>query len=89
MGKYILAYFLIINIAAYIIMGIDKKRSKNSKWRIPERELFTLFLLGGSIGGLLGMNVFKHKTKHWYFKWGLPIIILVQLLIAVFMINNY
>lgn len=64
-------------------MGIDKKKAKKGAWRIPEKRLFFIALLGGSIGSILGMKTFRHKTKHWYFVWGMPAILIIQLL-AVF-----
>ena len=52
------------------------------QWRVPEKTLFLLPLLGGSVGAVLGMNTFRHKTKHWYFRWGLPAILIVQVALA-------
>lgn len=63
-------------------MGIDKSRAKRQKWRISEKTLFASALLGGSIGAILGMRMFHHKTKHWYFVWGMPLILLMQLALA-------
>ena len=63
--------------------GADKRRARKGKWRVPEKTLFLLPLLGGSIGALLGMRVFHHKTKHWYFVWGIPAILLAQIALAV------
>ena len=62
--------------------GIDKRKARRGAWRIPEKTLFLLPLLGGSVGALLGMKVFRHKTKHWYFVWGIPIILLAQTALA-------
>ena len=62
--------------------GIDKSKARRGAWRIPEKTLFLLPLLGGSVGALLGMKVFRHKTKHWYFVWGIPIILLAQTALA-------
>lgn len=56
-----------INILAFSLMGIDKRRARRHLWRIPEKTLFLVVLLGGGIGGTLGMFFFRHKTKHWYF----------------------
>lgn len=78
-----LVYVIIINIAGFCAMGIDKKKAKKGAWRIPEKRLFFIALLGGSIGSILGMKTFRHKTKHWYFVWGMPAILIIQLL-AVF-----
>ena len=77
--KYILAlYLVVINIAAFAMMGIDKKRARKHEWRIPEARLFTSALLGGGLGALTGMYFFKHKTKHWYFVVGMPLIMILN-----------
>lgn len=76
-------YLLAVNLAAFVLYGADKRRAKQGTWRIPEKTLFLLPLLGGSIGALLGMRVFHHKTKHWYFVWGIPAILLAQIALAV------
>ncbi len=74
-----LAYLLLINLAAFLTFGADKRRAKRGAWRIPEKTLFLLAIVGGSVGAICGMRVFHHKTKHWYFKYGLPAILLAQL----------
>lgn len=79
----IIAYFIIINIAGFASMGIDKAKAKKHAWRIPEATLFSIAILGGSIGSILGMQVFRHKTKHWYFSIGMPVIALLQLALAI------
>ena len=75
-------YFLLVNLWAFALMGIDKRRAKKDKWRIKERTLFLPVLLGGGVGGILGMKVFRHKTKHWYFRFGFPAILLLELAAA-------
>lgn len=83
--KYILAlYLIVINITAFAMMGIDKKRAKKHEWRIPEARLFGAALLGGGPGAVLGMYFFRHKTKHWYFVVGMPLILLCQCAGAVY-----
>ena len=78
-----LAVWLIaINVVTFAVYGIDKRRARRGAWRVPEKTLFLLPLLGGSLGALLGMRVFHHKTKHWYFVWGIPVILLVQAALA-------
>ena len=78
-----LAVWLIaINVVTFAVYGIDKRRARRGAWRVPEKTLFLLPLLGGSLGALLGMRVFRHKTKHWYFVWGIPAILLVQTALA-------
>ena len=71
-----------INLIGYIIMGVDKKRAIRGAWRISEASLFMVALLGGALGCTLGMNHFRHKTKHWYFKYGMPAILTVQIFLA-------
>lgn len=60
----------------------DKKRAIKKQYRISEKNLFFVALIGGSLGTTLGMNRFRHKTKHWYFKWGMPIILIIQVFLA-------
>lgn len=79
----ILLYILSVNLGGFIAFGIDKKRSIRSKWRIPETTLMTFALMGGSIGCLLGMKVFRHKTLKPLFSIGIPVILLIQVLIIV------
>jgi len=90
MNKYvlyaILIYLLLINLAGFLSMMIDKQKAKKSKWRIPERTLFLLAILGGSIGSNLGMQVFRHKTKHWYFVIGMPLILILQIVLVCYLI---
>ena len=82
-----LAVWLIaINLVTFAVYGIDKRRARRGAWRVPEKTLFLLPLLGGSVGALLGMRVFRHKTKHWYFVWGVPAILLAQLALAVWLL---
>ncbi len=77
--KYILTlYLVVINIAAFAMMGIDKKRAKKHKWRIPETRLFASALMGGGLGAVTGMYFFRHKTKHWYFVVGMPLIMILN-----------
>lgn len=85
----ILAYLIIMNIAGFASMGIDKAKAKKNAWRIPEATLFLIAILGGSIGSILGMQVFRHKTKHWYFAIGMPVIFFVQLALAVFILIKF
>lgn len=81
----ILIYFVVINIVGFVIMGIDKAKAKANAWRIPEKTLLFIALIGGSIGVWLGMEIFRHKTKHWYFKYGVPAIFLVEFLAFLYM----
>jgi len=77
-----LFYLIGINLAACFAMGIDKRKAKRHSRRIPEKVLFLFPLLGGSIGGLVGMYLFHHKTRHWYFRFGFPLILAVQAALA-------
>ena len=78
LGYLILAYFALITIVAFALMGIDKHKAKKHLWRIPEKTLFLTSLLGGSVGTLAGMYLFHHKTRHWYFRWGFPLLLALQ-----------
>lgn len=77
-------YLLIINSIGFMIMGIDKRRARRGEWRISEKMLFTCALAGGSLGAILGMHTFRHKTKHWYFKYGMPLILILQIFLMVY-----
>lgn len=83
----ILVYLLSINLIAFILYGIDKRKAKKNLWRIPEKTLIGIAVIGGSIGAILGMHVFHHKTKHWYFRYGLPVILFLQI-VAAWMVWN-
>ena len=77
-------YLLLINLVTFLVFGLDKwkakrKEKKDTVRRIPEKTLFTLSALGGSVGALLGMKVFHHKTKHWYFRFGFPVILILEI----------
>lgn len=79
--KIAIAYAIIANIVGLSVMGIDKRRAIRHQWRIPEKTLFLVSILGGSIGTWAGMYLFRHKTKHWYFVIGMPFILIVQLVL--------
>lgn len=83
MAKYVLVYLLAINLITFLAMYIDKKRAKWGKWRTKESTLFTLVLLGGGIGGIAGMKVFKHKTKKTRFVIGFPSILITEIICAI------
>ena len=70
-------------------MFLDKQKAKKGKWRIPEKTLFLAALLGGSLGTTLGMNTFRHKTKHWYFKFGMPAILILQIALSLYLIFQF
>lgn len=79
----IIGYVFIVNLVGFVIMGVDKKRAIRGAWRISERSLFLTAIIGGSLGCILGMQHFRHKTKHWYFKYGMPAILLIQILLII------
>ncbi len=76
-------YLLVINVATFLTFGIDKWKARNNRWRLREAALLGLAVLGGSIGAWLGMRVWHHKTLHRKFKYGVPLILLVQIAIAI------
>jgi uncharacterized membrane protein YsdA (DUF1294 family) len=79
---YFLVYLALVNILAFLLMGLDKYKAKKGAWRIPERTLFLSALIGGSLGANLGMQLFRHKTKHRSFIIGMPAILIIQLLLG-------
>ncbi|WP_346668908.1 DUF1294 domain-containing protein [uncultured Subdoligranulum sp.] len=81
--KILILYLILINLAAWGLMRADKYRARKHAWRIPERTLFAVALLGGSLGAILGMYLWHHKTKHWYFVIGMPLILVAQILVCV------
>lgn len=85
----ILIYILIINVITFFLMWFDKHEAKIGDWRVPERTLFLLVLLGGGIGGIAGMYVFRHKTRKWYFKVGFPAILIMQIVLVSYLKNLY
>lgn len=84
--KYILYYLLIVNALAFLLMLIDKEKAKKRKWRIPEATLMGFAAIGGSLGILMGMNTFRHKTLHRKFTLGVPVILVAQVVAAVILV---
>lgn len=82
--KYLYIWLIIINIITFAVFGIDKKKAIDGKFRISELTLFVLSILGGSFGGFIAMHTFHHKTKKWYFKFGIPLILIAQVLLIIF-----
>ena len=76
---FLAGYIIVINLIGFALMGIDKRKAQRSAYRIPEATLFTIALMGGSLGSVIGMYTFRHKTKHWYFLFGMPIILVLQI----------
>lgn len=81
MNPYLIGYLILTNLARFVLFGVDKYRAKNHLWRIPEKTLFLSALVGGALGCLIGMYFFHHKTRHWYFRIGIPVILVLNLLI--------
>ena len=84
----ILVYLAVVNLISFIAMGVDKSKARKRSWRIPESTLFVLALIGGSIGSLAGMHLFRHKTRHWYFLDGMPAILIIQILIVIILATS-
>lgn len=75
-------YLLAANTLTFALMGLDKLKARKGARRIPEKVLFLFVILGGSVGGIIGMLLFRHKTRHWYFAVGFPVILVIQLAVA-------
>ena len=86
--KIAIGYVVLINILTWILFGIDKWKAKRNKWRIPEATLLFFAAIGGSIGALCGMYLFHHKTKHKKFFIGVPVILLLQIAVIVYIYSN-
>ena len=83
MERLFLCYIGAINLITFLLYGIDKIKSKRGAWRIPEAKLLLLAAIGGSVGAIIGMHLFHHKTLHKKFKYGLPLILLIQVVLLV------
>lgn len=83
--KNILIYLLIINLIGFYMMWSDKRKAKYGKWRIPEQTLFIVTALGGGIGTISGMYVFRHKTKKLKFTIGLPVLVILEIILIVYL----
>ena len=81
MTEALLYYLIVINIVTFLVYGIDKWKAKQGSWRISEATLLILVAIGGSIGALLGMKIWHHKTMHKKFKYGLPLILIIQIIL--------
>lgn len=85
--KIFLIYIIFINIVLFLAMYFDKRKAIKNKWRTPEKVLFLYVFLGGGIGGTIAMHLFHHKTKHWYFKYGFPIITIIEFVATILTVN--
>ena len=86
--KYFLLYLLLINAVGFALMLIDKWKAKHNRWRIKEATLMTVAALGGSVGSLIGMYTVRHKTRHIKFTVGIPLILLVQIFLAIMLFTR-
>lgn len=80
---FIAAYLFLINATGLVIMLVDKQKARKNQWRIPEHTLLCIAAIGGSIGTLIGMKLFRHKTKHASFTIGVPLMLAIQIILAV------
>lgn len=85
---FIACYMAFINLTGFFMMGIDKRKAVKKLWRIPEYTFFVVALIGGSIGSIMGMRLFHHKTRHWYFAYGLPAILILQIIFILLILKS-
>ena len=88
MHQYSMYYLLAINFVSFFLYGIDKYKAKKGRWRISEATLLMMAVIGGSIGAWVGMRLWHHKTMHKKFKYGIPLIIILQVALAVYLLTN-
>ena len=81
-GPVLLVWLVLVNVLNFALMGADKRRAKRDEWRVRERTFFVLALLGGTPGAIAGMYAFRHKTRHWYFRFGLTALLVLQVFLA-------
>ena len=84
----IIIYLVSVNCISFIIMGVDKHKARKRAWRIPESTLFVLALIGGSLGSIIRMHLFRHKPRHWYFLYGMPAILIIQVLLVLLLVTS-
>ena len=84
-----ICYLLAVNITTFLVYGIDKYKAKKERWRISEATLLLMAVIGGSIGAWAGMRLWHHKTMHKKFKYGIPVIIILQVALAVYLLTNF
>ena len=84
--RYVIIYLLVINVLGFMLMGIDKFKALKGYWRIPEKTLFIVTFLFGGFGTIIGMKVFHHKNKKWYFNIGFPVILISEIALAIYLI---
>ena len=81
----LVGYLALVNLIAFTVYGADKRRARKDRRRVPEKTLFLLAIIGGSLGAFLGMRLFRHKTRHWYFVWGIPAIMALQIALGLWL----
>ena len=87
-SDFVFAALALINLTGFIVVAADKYRARKRKWRIPEATIFMIAAAGGSIGVYSAMLIYRHKTRHWYFMSGIPLIILIQIVISYFVFTE-
>ena len=85
--EYVVYYLLIVNVAAFFMYGIDKRKAIKEKWRIPERVLLGMAVMGGTVGSVFGMVVFRHKIRKWKFALGVPVIFILQIVAVCYAVS--
>ena len=88
MKEIVVIYLVVINVVAFVVYGVDKYKAKRGKWRTPEATLLGLAAIGGSIGAWLGMRVWHHKTMHKKFQYSVPLILIAQIALVVFILQS-
>lgn len=83
LAKFMLSVCVVMSFVSFAMMGIDKRRAIRNQWRIPESRLFLAAIFGGGVGGTIGMFLFRHKTKHWYFRLFFPLLAIVQAIVII------
>ncbi len=78
----LILYIIVVNVVSFTVMGVDKRKAIKRAFRIPESTLFVLAIIGGSIGSIAGMHLFRYKTRHWYFLYGMPVILALQVMLV-------
>ncbi len=86
--KVLFIYLAVVNLIGILVMAMDKSKAKRGKWRIPEKGLFGVSIIGGSLGTWIGMYLFRHKTKHWYFVIGMPMILIIHIVLLAIVATN-
>lgn len=85
----VVIYLIVINVIGFLIMGFDKWKAKRGSWRIPEKTLFTITLIGGGVGTIAGMYTFRHKTKKLYFTIGFPVILIAEIVLIFDIVRRF